>query len=209
MTNLSPQELAAYLAEVFRRRSCPPADELGEYQLGLLSSRRTARVSSHLREGCPHCRHELAQLRSFLGELAPEPKAAPAEAALDRVHVAIARLVSGGRDLLRTALPGWEPAYAGVRGGGEEPALYEAGQAWVIAEPQPDAGAPGRRVLTGLVAGVDPADFTAYVWQDGELIAAAPHDEGGNFVVTDLARGGYELLLAGPDREIYIEELPV
>jgi hypothetical protein len=207
MTDRSPQELAAYLAAVFQRRSCPPPDELGEYQLGLLGRRSTARVSRHLREGCPHCRHELAQLRVFLGELAPEPKPAPAEAALERVHVAVGRLVSGGRDLLQTALPGWEPAYAGLRGGGEEPVVYSAEESQVIIDPRPDADAPERRVLTGLVSGVDPVDFTAYAWRGGELIAAAPLDEVGSFVMPGMERGDYELLLAGPSRLIYIEEL--
>jgi hypothetical protein len=207
MTDLSPHELAATLAAAFHRRSCPPPDELGEYQLALLSRRRTARVTRHLREGCPHCRHELAQLRVFLGDLAPEPEPAPAEAAVERVRVAVGRLVSGARELLQPPQPAWAPAYAGVRGGVEEPAVYKAEEVQIIAGAQPDAAAPDRGGLNGLVVGVDPAGFTAYLWQDGELIAAAPIDEVGNFVVPDLARGGYELLLAGPDLEIYIKEL--
>jgi hypothetical protein len=207
MTDLSPQELAAYLAALFRRRACPPPQVLGDYQLGHLGRSDAARVTRHLREGCPHCRHELAQMVLFLGELAPTANLSPAEATLDRVRVTVARLVSGAGDLLRPALPGWEPACAGVRGGEEEPAIYEAGESQVIVDHPPDPAAPDRDTLIGLAAGVDPEGVIVYVWLGGELIAAAPLEEGGNFVIPGMDRGRYELLLADPDRIIYIEEL--
>jgi hypothetical protein len=198
------------LAAAAYRRSCPTPQELGEYQLGLVERRLAAGITHHLEEDrCPHCAREIALLQSFLGDLAPEAGPGPVEAAVERVHVAIGRLVSGARNLFRPAQPGFEPAYAGVRGGGGEPAVFEAEGVRVVVDAQQDAGATDRFILLGLITGVDPAGWTAHLWQGGRLIAAVPVDEGGNLTVSDLAPGGYELVLSGPGQEIYIEELAI
>jgi anti-sigma factor RsiW len=209
MTRPTPEEMEAYLAAALYRRSCPSPDELGEYQLGLLDRNRTAAITRHLSE-CPHCARELAQLQRFLlDDLAPEAEPSPVEAALERVQVAVGRLVGGARNLLRPPEPAFAPVYAGVRGGGGEPAMYDAEGVQVIASAAADNQTPDRSTLIGLVAGLDPAGFTAYLWRDGALTASEPLDEGGNFVVHGLERGSYELVLSGPGREIYIEELTV
>jgi anti-sigma factor RsiW len=206
MTRPKSEELEAYLAAAFYRRSCPSPDELGEYQLGLLDRKRTAAITRHLAE-CPHCARELAQLRSFLGDLAPEPQLDQVEVARERVRVVVARLVGGARDLLRPQQSAFEPIPVGVRGSDEGPARYEAEDVEIIASPQPNAEEPDRLTLHCLVAGIDPAGWTAHLWQSGALVAVASIDEVGNFSVSGLAPGSCELVLAGPDREIYIEEL--
>ncbi len=92
------------------RLTCPSPIELGDYQMGLLPSSQRMAIAQHLRE-CPHCMRELAQLRSYLSELAPPPRTS----ILEGVRVLVARLTGeGGRAAGGTTLA---PAYAGLRGG--------------------------------------------------------------------------------------------
>jgi anti-sigma factor ChrR (cupin superfamily) len=62
-------KLENQLGKLLYRAFCPEPLELGEYQLGMLSSQQANKIQTHLAE-CPYCRAELAQLRSFLEELA-------------------------------------------------------------------------------------------------------------------------------------------
>jgi anti-sigma factor ChrR (cupin superfamily) len=64
-------KLENQLSKVLYRAFCPETLELGEYQLGMLSSKQANKIQTHLAE-CPHCRAELAQLKSFLKGLADD-----------------------------------------------------------------------------------------------------------------------------------------
>jgi anti-sigma factor RsiW len=200
--------MEAYLGAAFYRRSCPSAGELGEYRLGLLDRKAASAITRHLAE-CPHCARELAQLSSFLGDLAPQPEPSALERAIEGVKVTVARLVSGGKALVSAPGPVLGPAYAGVRGGGAEIAIYEADSVQVMVSAASLAGRPGHVELLGLVTGLDPAGVTVHLWRERALVATVPLDEGANFSVSDLASGSYELVLAGRDREIYVEDLQV
>jgi len=129
--------------------------------------------------------------------------------------VRVGRLVSGAAGLLSAPQPAFAPVHAGVRGGDAGPAVYEADDVQVMVDAERSAGAADRFVLSGhfvllgLITGVEPAGWTAHLWQGGRLIAAVPVDEGGNFSVSDLASSSYELVLSGPGQEIYIEELRI
>jgi hypothetical protein len=198
----------ARLTAAFYRSACPSPMELGEYRLGALGRRRAQAITRHVTE-CPHCARELAQLQSFLADLAPAPVQGPLAQASDRIRVLVARLAGGARDALAAPLPPLAPAYAGVRGEVAGPAIYEAEDAQVLLDAQPSGAAAGRFELLGLLTGVDPARFTVNLWRDGALTATLPVDEGGNFIFSDLVPGAYELVVRGPDREIYIEELKI
>jgi hypothetical protein len=205
------QRMEALVAAGLYRRSCPPADELGEYHLGLLGRKRAAEITRHLQQRCPYCRRELALLQSFLGDLAPEPQPGGAEAAQERLRVTVARLVRGARELLRPPQPGFEPVYAGVRGQGGAQTEFEAGNVRVVAGAEQDADALDRVVLLGLTTGAELEGATVRLWQridqDTTLVATVPLDEAGNFSASGLERGKYELMLGGSDWEIYIGEL--
>ena len=205
------ERMEARLAAALYRHACPSPDQLGEYYLGLLNRRQTARIGRHLRSlRCPYCAYELAQLGSFLGELAPESRPSPAESVVGRIRVVVARLVSGVRDSLQAPLPALAPALAGVRGGKPRASVYGAGDVQVSVGTEPGTGAPDRLDLLGLVTGIDPAGSSAHLWQGDQLITTVPLDEGGNFVAPDLAPGSYKLLINGPGQQItYIEELPI
>jgi hypothetical protein len=202
------RRVEAGMTAALYRRSCPEPDLLGEYQLGLLDRKRATEITRHVAE-CPHCARELVQLHAFLGDLAPETRPAPLDAAVERVRVRVARLLSGGR-LLAPTQPSLAPAYAGVRGSGSEPTIYAAGEVRVIVSANPSAENRGQVQLVGLVTGLEtPAGAAIHLWQQDRLIGVTPLDEGGNFIVRDLNSGSYELMLSGPDGVIHIEELQV
>ena len=98
-------------------------------------------------------------------------------------------------------MPTLAPAYAGIRGEAAGPAIYEAGESQVMLTAQPSGAAAGRYELLGLLVGPEPAGLTANLWQGEDLIATVPVDEGGNFVFSNLAPGGYELIIGGQGRK--------
>lgn len=193
------------------RFTCPSPMELGEYHLGVLPRDRAAAVARHLAE-CPHCTREVAQLKGYLAGLAPTLEPGPLEWVKERVRVLVARLVGGGPegDLLRrmkqTAMA---PAYAGIRGGEEGPHLYEADDVQVAVEIQDDAERQDRKALLGLVTGIDTRELKAHLWQAEQLVTTVSVDDLGNFVVSNLVSGNYELILSGPEVEIHIQALEI
>ena len=184
------------------RMACPTTEELGEYHLGALSPDRAAAVARHLTE-CPHCTRELAQLQEYLGELASELEFSP----LERVRVLVAQLVFGEQGVPGVGRPA--PAYAGVRGEEEGPLLYHADDAQIALEVQDDAGQRDRKLLLGLVTGLETRQLEAHLWRGDEPIITVPVDELGNFVIAGLVPGRYELILSGPAVEIHIQDLDV
>jgi anti-sigma factor RsiW len=200
----------AVLRDAHFRAACPPPLALGEYRMGLLDTAEAVAVTRHLAE-CPHCSRELALLGAFLAEGARVAAASPIPGAAERVRVLLARLAGGITGALSGALTGAQlaPAYAlgGVRGEGASPAVFEAEGASVVLAAHP--GASGMFDLLGLLAGPPPQGFSATLWQSGAIVAAAPVDEAGNFLLAGAAAGAAELLLSGPERLIYIDGLMV
>jgi len=208
------QRMEITLASLLYRVTCPSPMELGEYHLGGLKRGQAKGISLHLGE-CPRCAREVAQLSSYLGDLAPAPAPDFLGQALEQVRVRVGRLVSGAAGLLSAPQPMFAPVHAGVRGGGPGPAVYEAEDVQVMVGTERSADAAdrfvllGRFMLMGLIMGVEPEGWTAHLWQGSRLVAAVPVDEVGNFTVSDLASASYELVLSGPGQEIYIEELQI
>jgi len=175
---------------------------LGDYHLGLLAPSQAVTVAQHLRE-CPHCAREVAQLRDYLRELAPEP------GPLEQVKTLIARLVGG-----RGADQGYgelapAPAFAGLRGEQEEPYIYQADHIQIGIEVQDDTELPNRKVLLGLITGLESRGFMIRLSQAGQIVTSALVDETGIFFIPHLAPGHYELTLTGPEIEIRFPILEV
>lgn len=188
------------LTAALYRLDCPDGTELGEFHLNFLAAPRRRAIAQHL-EVCPHCAQELAQLQSFLAELAPDL----GQGAYKPLRVWVARLVSqlsagnGGNS--------WQPAFA-VRGGDFPPLVYEAGDAQVVVEVQNDAS-PGHKLLVGLVLGVEPEGLIADLWRGEEMIQRVEVDELGNFILNNIAPGRYELVVRSSELEIHIPSLDV
>lgn len=188
------------------RIACPSPIELGQHHLNILSGNQAAAVAQHLAE-CPHCARELAQLQTFLDEVAPSLEPGLPEQVRERVRVLVARLVSGGKKGNRTRSPALVPAYAGLRGEETGPYLYQADDIQIAIEIQDDA--QNRKVLLGLLTGADSGGLQAHLWQAGQLITTVAVDELGNFVLPDLRSGRYDLILSGPGTEIHIQDLEI
>jgi hypothetical protein len=192
-------KLENQLSKALYRAFCPDTNELGEYQLGMLSAQRANQIQAHLAE-CPHCRTELAQLKSFLKEV--EPDLEPSLAG--RVRVWLATLLPSGTG------GGPAPAFAlGLRGDETGPHFYQAGDAQITLEVQEDPNAPGRKILVGLILGEGAASLHAHLWREDQAIMSTEVDELGNFTLSGLEPGQYELFLSGPDVEIQIKDLEV
>ncbi len=100
------------LREQLYRVTCPTPVELGDYHLGLLPAPQVLVIAQHVRE-CPLCRREVADLKNFLDDLAPEISL------LGAARVLIARLISGN-------IGDSAPTVAALRGEAKGPITLEA-----------------------------------------------------------------------------------
>ena len=186
------------------RITCPPPAELGEYYLDMMPRDQAASVAQHLAQ-CPHCSRELAQLKDYLGELTSDLEFSP----LERVRVLVARLVRGRWETGPLAAPALAPAYAGIRGEEEGPYVYQTDDVEVVIDVQDDTEQQDRKVLLGLVTGMDTRGLKAHLWQVDQLVTTASVDDLGNFVIPHLAPASYELILSGPEVEIHLQTLEI
>lgn len=185
------------------RVTCPTPSDLGEYHLRMLPASQMLVLGQHLRE-CPHCAREIAQLEEFMSEPAPQPSL------LKSVNILIARLVKRpGTDQDTDGFLG-VPAFAGLRGEGEEePFIYQAGDVRIVIEVQEDLEQMGLKTLLGLVTGLETNEFMIQVSQGDKVIATSSVDEIGNFIIPHLYPGNYKLILSGSNMEIHVQSLPV
>lgn len=190
-------------AELYRV-SCPSPLELGEYHLGVLAADRKVALARHLAE-CPHCSREVVELKGYLGELSVDLEFSP----LERIRVWVAEIAGGGEGAGRPGVSSLAPAFSGIRGEEEGPRVYLAGEVQIVIEIQDDATQRDRKILLGLVTGMDARDLVAHLWRGGERVTEAAVDEMGNLVIGNLAPGSYELILHGPGVEIQIPDLEV
>lgn len=205
------EELAAQegrLTARLYRAICPEPLALGDYALRRLPADRRPAFDRHL-EQCPHCAAEVEAIGRYLDAVSDDLEAG----LLERVKVLVARLISGASDAGRggadTGPLFGAPALAGVRGGDQEPLVYEAGEIQVSLEVQADGERAGRRTILGLILGDEAGDWRAHLWQEGERVAEADVDDLGNFILSDLEPGSYDLILGGPDVEVHVQDLAV
>ncbi len=110
------------------RLDCPPAQQLGDYHLGLVSQSDERGIIRHL-EHCTRCTAELEELRVFLSaEAVSQPQPGPVP-----IHTARPRL----RELVARVLPR-TPGLA-LRGAGPGPLIADADGTTLVLEGQPAA----------------------------------------------------------------------
>jgi len=140
-------------------------------------------------------------------------------------------------DTIDGLLGGASLATAGVRGDAGAHLVYAVDEVQVIIDVQTDGQQPAHRVLLGLLLGLaDPQQITAQLWSAEQSVAdsrvttapetkpqsAAPVqrleartkpvatttvDELGNFVLTALTPGSYDLILSSDKAEVHIQTL--
>ena len=184
------------LSSALYRITCPSPHELGEYHLKMLSDDQSKEIRQHLKT-CPHCTRELAQLKSYLTELAPDLDYTFQE----RVKIWVARLLP--------PLPlGQEPAFA-LRGEPGGPLMFEAGSYQLTLEIQDDPANPGFRTILGLVIDGEEQLQKVELWQDGRPIQETTLDDLGNFAFAGIKPGSYDLILSQLAAEIHVESFTV
>ena len=191
------------------RAGCPSAHELGEYALGLVTQAQHKAIAAHL-EICPACNEELETLQTFLLTAAPAPAPAVSKTGQgERIRILIARLIEDGRTALQ-GIGGMQPALAGVRGSETGPMIYGAEDYQLAIEFLEDPDKPGKRVLFGLLIGDDdPSAFEVELWREKSLVAHAAVDPYGNFSISDLQPGAYDMRLVRPRLAIRLDALSV
>jgi hypothetical protein len=181
------------------RITCPPSLDLGEYHLQMLSDEESETIRQHLIT-CPYCPKELAQLKTYLGQLAPDIDYTLEE----RVKIWIARLLpnpfEGGQ--------GTAPAFA-LRGEANGPLMFEAGSYQLTLEIQDDPANPGLRSILGLVIGGGETLQKVELWQDGRSVQETKIDDLGNFVFNGIQPGPYDLILSQLAAEIHVQAFTV
>lgn len=187
------RKLSTYLYRI----TCPSPNDLGEYHLRMLPNDQTEAISQHLAT-CPHCTREIAQLKRYLSELAPDLDYTFQE----RVKIWVARLLPSLPEL------GPTPAFA-FRGEADSPLVFEAGSYQLTLEIQDDPANPGFRSIVGLVIGEAETLQRVGLWQDGRSIQETKIDELGNFVFSGVQPGLYDLILSQLAAEVHVQAFNV
>jgi len=183
------------LTAILYRAFCPDTNELGEYHFEMSPPERAEFIRDHLKE-CPHCRRELQQLEKFLTDVSPDLEFSP----IERLKILIAELLP---ELPYTS----RPLALGLRGESSGQKFYQAGDAQITIEIQDDPGTPGTKQLLGLVLGITTPGMSVQCLRAGVELSDSPIDELGNFVLTGLEPGKYDLILRNDEVEIQISDL--
>lgn len=195
--NSIDKKLSSYLYRI----DCPSSQDLGEYHLKMLPAEQMGTIRQHL-QTCPHCTKEIAQLETYLNELAPDLDYSFQE----RVKIWIARLLPSG--LEGGLASGARPAFA-LRGESDGPLMFEAGSYQLTLEVQDDPSNPGLRTILGLVIGGVETLQKVELWQDGRSVQETTIDELGNFVFAGVQPGSYDLILSQMAAEIHVQAFTV
>jgi len=192
-------QLQGQLLSKFYRQLCPDSMELGEFHLGMLSKENSQAVKKHLEE-CPHCRQELADMQNFLAE----DVRAIEEGMVDKIKVLIAQLMSD----VTKGLAGRTPAYA-LRGEEQDVLIYEADKVQVTLDFQAASDDKSYKNIFGLVTGLQSQGYLVTLIRDGKIIKHTQVDEIGNFIISMVSFGEYQLVIRGTGLEIQINDLTI
>jgi hypothetical protein len=169
----------------------PSPMELGEYHLRMLPKRNAQIIEQHLR-GCPHCRREVEELQSFLGDLAP----AVEDSLATKAKVLIAKLVGGQAGTGNQGRPGFAPTVIALRGEDKGPMAFEAEGIVITLDVQPSS--KGQVSLQGQVAADEQDQWTGGVvrlLREDIPELAAVLDDLGAFIFEEVQPGPIELQL--------------
>lgn len=193
------------------RWQCPPSLTLGEYQIGLLSAAEVCAIDCHVQQ-CPHCRHEMHLLTDYLAAVSPTLEREPSRPLWERSRILVARLVEELPNLgsLNGLTKGGALAAAGLRGESGDQLVYAAHDIQVIIDVQTDLQHPAQRMLLGLLLGLAaPQNVTAHLWRADQPVATTAVDELGNFIISALTPGTYDLILSDDKTEVHVQALVV
>lgn len=196
------RQVVSALTSRLYRWDCPNTQEISDYAAGWLRGKRRRALTLHVKR-CPRCAEELEISRQFLAP-APLPATPPQRL--------IARLVP--RRAMGAALAGLRGASSEDNGGW--PRQYQVnGISLSLHRAAPSPGGSGAMLL-GLISRAE-APPEAFANREVRLIASdAPDrpplateqiDDLGNFVLSPIPTGRFDLLILLPEGELVIEGL--
>lgn len=170
-------------------RQCPSPHEIGEFELGLLSSVEMQTIQTHV-DDCPHCQQEIGDLRLFLVNAEPPLF----DLLADRVIEWAQGLFQGG-----------QAALAGVRGTESRVRTFEVGDLLlsITIQERPD----GLRDVLALIMRADGEQVESgkvILVLEGEADRVATVDAGGNVVLTGIPSRGCDLVVEAEGQRVRI-----
>lgn len=170
-------------------RQCPSPHDLGEFELKLLGSVEMMTIQSHV-DDCPHCQHELQELRHFLIHAEPPLIAAVAD-----------WIVEWAQGLMQ----GRQAGLAGVRGAEGRVRTFQVGELLlsITLQERPD----GLRDVLALIMRADGEQVESgkmTLVLEGEADRVAAVDDGGNAVLTGIPPHGCDLVIEAEGQRVRI-----
>ncbi len=185
--------LDTLMGSALQRSTCPELDDLLLYQAGLMTGVSQQQLARHI-QGCPDCRHELAQLATPAAPPLPE------------------RLAAAGRrllDALRVSAPP-QPALA-LRGNAHQQLEYQAGDYHLLLAIIPPVAGEDIWQIEGQISHADaPAalpEATVQALRADNLVAQDSVDEFGFFALDQLPAGSYTLQIDLPEERVMVADV--
>lgn len=182
------------------RADCPASFTLGRFHLQTLPDNRRQEVVLHL-ESCPHCQGELEMLEGFLDDFASDVP----DAIESPLRLLIARLL--GPD--PASREGKQLALATQRGESASPLIYAVDGIQISLSFDVDAKDPTKKAIFGLLTGLRATGWLVKLIQNHNEVAETAVDHRGNFVISTIDPGEYELVIGLDTTQIRIETLDV
>lgn len=192
-----PDAIQPLLTTLFYRQSCPAADALGDYHLGILPPGQRLAVAQHLRL-CPHCAAEFSLYAAdeTADETAGGGLVSQLQGVVNRVRWAVAASAPAAAPVRRAGV-------AGVR------KIYRSNEIEAMVTVRPAPTGYQRWGLMGRLTPADAADTTE-LWTDdsSRLLDTQPVDEG-YFDFSQLRAGDYFLCLKADGEETWLGPLTI
>ncbi len=196
------RQLASALTARLFRWGCPNTQEISEYAGGWLRGKRRRALTLHIRR-CPRCAEELEVSRQFLASTSSPPAPRPRLIARLLPHRAIGPVLAGLRGGSSADSEGW-------------PRQYQVDSISLsLHRAAPSMGGRGAMLL-GLISRAE-APPEAFADVEVRLIPSGSPDEPplvteqiddlGNFVLSPVPAGRFDLLILLPEGDLVIEGL--
>ena len=205
------------LKAILFRSDCPSIMDLGEYELGLLSSQRREELDSHL-AFCPHCLADLVQMRQFMALPAIGIESVKREVVqksplLERIKVIFVDLLTPPAGMQRpAALP---TVLRGAENNMRTRVIQTDTYVISISAIEDETSFPKQQIIGNIMPLSDDVgtfqNWTASLWRSGALVTSAPLADDSYFMFEDVQslEMPHELILSGPEVEIHLQNLQI
>ena len=208
-------KLEKNLKAILFRSDCPSKMDLGEYEMGLLSSQRRDELASHLNE-CPQCQVDLVQMQHFMtlpaiGIETMRTRAEQRSPLLERIKVIVVDLLTPPAGIQGSLA--LQPVMRGAES--ETRTKVIQADAYIVALSAQDNKAP--RPNGQIIGDITPLadddesfqNWTADLWRSGQLLASTPVADDSHFIFEDVQfeEQPHDLILSGPTVEIHLQNL--